>query len=66
MKKFLVFLFALEDTFIDHRLFGNGKYQQWVSVWAPDVSMGCRFKKEETIKLKIALLEAKSKMNNSK
>jgi hypothetical protein len=25
--------------------------------------MGCQFKKEETIKLKMALLEAKSKMN---
>jgi hypothetical protein len=54
---------TIEDTFIDLRLFRNGKYQQWVSVWAPNVSMGCRFKKEETIKLKMALLEAKSKMN---
>jgi hypothetical protein len=53
---------TIEDTFIDLRLFRNGKYQQWVSVWAPNVSMGCRFKKEETIKLKMALLEAKSKM----
>jgi hypothetical protein len=54
---------SIEDTFIDLRLFRNGKYQQWVSVWAPNVSMGCQFKKEETIKLKMALLEAKSKMN---
>ena len=57
---------SIEDTFIDLRLFRNGKYQQEVYVWAPNVSMGCPFKKEATIKLKMALLEAKSKMNNSK
>ncbi len=57
---------SIEDTFIDLRLFRNGKYQQEVYVWAPNVSMGCPFKKEATIKLKMALLEAKSKMDNSK
>jgi hypothetical protein len=53
---------TIEDTFIDIRLFRDGKYQDVVYVWAPNVSMGCPFKKEATIKLKMALLEAKSKM----